>query len=129
MKTLIIIVAVLVVLFVIKKIVAGPAVSPAEVQQKLDSGQAVIIDIREPSECASGVLAKALLLPLSDLQGERRLWKKALEDNKDKELILYCRSGMRAGVAAGILRKEGYKVSNAGGYSGLQAAGYPVRKP
>jgi rhodanese-related sulfurtransferase len=52
-----------------------------------------------------------------------------LEANKDKELILYCASGARSGVAASILRKEGFNAVNAGGLANWSRAGLPVRKP
>ena len=52
-----------------------------------------------------------------------------LEANKDKELILYCASGARSGVAASILRKEGFNAVNAGGFGNWSRAGLPVRKP
>ena len=52
-----------------------------------------------------------------------------LEANRDKELILYCASGARSGVAASILRKEGFNAVNAGGFSDWSRAGLPVREP
>jgi rhodanese-related sulfurtransferase len=66
---------------------------------------------------------------LSDLRGPRVQWKMVLEANKDKELILYCASGARSGVAASILRKEGFNAVNAGGFSDWSRAGLPVREP
>jgi rhodanese-related sulfurtransferase len=81
------------------------------------------------SEWAAGVAGSAKLCSLSDLRGPRAQWKAVLEENKDKELILYCASGGRSGVAAATLRKEGYNAVNAGGYTGWSAAGLPVRQP
>jgi len=71
----------------------------------------------------------AALLPLSDLTGARKQWKAFLEKNRDKELILYCASGYRAGRAAQLLAGEGFRTANTGGFGDWQAAGLPVRKP
>ena len=100
----------------------SPRIEPAEALQKVASGGAVLIDVREPSEWSGGVVSGALLLPLSDLKGSRALWAKELETAKGKELVLYCRSGNRSGIAGAILEKEGWKVWNAGGYSNMAKA-------
>jgi rhodanese-related sulfurtransferase len=104
------------------------AVAPAEAAKRVADGKAMLVDVREPAEWAeTGVAAPAALLPLSDLNGDRKLWKEFLEKNRDKELILYCRSGNRAGRAAAILAGEGFRTANAGGFGDWQAAGLPVR--
>jgi len=121
--------AVLMAVFVAKRLFAGPSLSPGEADKRVATGTAVLIDVREPSEWASGVARPAVLLPLSDLTGGRSKWKPFLEQNRDRELIVYCRSGSRSGIAAGILRGEGFKVSNAGSFDSWQSAGLPTRKP
>jgi rhodanese-related sulfurtransferase len=107
---------------------AGRRIAPAVAQQKLQTGEAVLIDVREPGERKSGVAGPAVLLPGSDLLGERRQWKPFLSANKNKELILYCASGIRSGNAAMILRKEGFKTANLGGLSRWRDIGLPMRK-
>ncbi len=107
---------------------AGRRIAPAVAQQKLQAGEAVLIDVREPGERKSGVAGPAVLLPGSDLLGERRQWKPFLAANKNKELILYCASGIRSGNAAMILRKEGFKTANLGGLSRWRDIGLPMRK-
>jgi rhodanese-related sulfurtransferase len=108
---------------------AAPTIAPAEAAQRVADGQAVLIDVREPKEWAeTGVAAPATLLPLSDLNGDRKQWKAFLEKNRDKELILYCRTGSRSGRAAKLLAEEGYRTLNAGGFSDWQAANLPTRK-
>ena len=87
----------------------------------------MLIDVREPDEWRSGVAAPAQLLPLSDLQGERRRWAPFLAANKGKELILYCASGIRSGKAALLLRKEGFRTANLGGFLRWRQAGLPTR--
>jgi rhodanese-related sulfurtransferase len=97
--------------------------------QKVGSGAAVLIDVREPGEWSDGVVEGALLLPLSDLRAKRGLWDKPLADARGRELVLYCRSGNRSGIAAGILEKEGWTVWNAGGFSAWMRDGQKVVKP
>ncbi len=129
MKILLLVVLVILVFFVIKRVMAGPSVSPADAAVKVAAGTALLIDVREPDEWAGGVAGPAQLSSFSDLRGARAQWKAILEGNKDKELILYCASGARSGIAAGMLRKEGFNAVNAGGFGGWRAAGLPVRQP
>lgn len=129
MKTLLLVVLLVLLVLVIRGVLAGPAVSPAEADSRVRSGAAVLIDVREPGEWAGGVAAPALLLPLSDLRGSRVQWQEILSANRDRELILYCASGRRSGLAAELLRKEGFRVVNAGGFGAWRAAGLPVRNP
>lgn len=111
------------------RLLGSEFMDPAEAARRVEAGTAVLIDVREPAEWKSaGVAAPAVLLPLSDLRGDRLQWKAFLEQNKGKELILYCRSGNRSGMAAEILAKEGLTVSNAGAFSHWQAAGLPIRQ-
>lgn len=105
-------------------------ITPADAAKRVASGQAVLVDVREPAEWQqSGVAAPAVLLPMSDFNGNRKLWKPFLEKNAGKELILYCRSGHRAGLVAEKLAARGVAVANAGGFQAWVAAGLPVRKP
>ena len=108
-------------------IFGGPRITPADSAAQVTAGTAMLIDVREPSEWASGAAAPAALLSLSDLRGDRREWKPYLEKNKDKLLILYCASGMRSGTAAGILKKEGFRVANLGGFGRWSQAGLPIK--
>lgn len=108
-------------------IMGGPRIAPAEAAAQIAAGTAVLVDVREPIEWASGAAAPAALLSLGDLQGERREWKPYLEKNKDRLIILYCASGLRSGVAAGILKKEGYRVANLGGFGRWKSAGLPTK--
>lgn len=103
--------------------------TPDEAAKRVAAGTAVLVDCREPAEWASGVVASATLLPLSDLRGDRKAWAPFLEANKGKEIILYCRSGARAGQAAALLAAEGKPAANSGGFAAWEAAGHPVRTP
>ncbi|WP_424767801.1 rhodanese-like domain-containing protein [Paenibacillus sp. sgz302251] len=62
----------------------------------------LLIDVRETHEYKSGFIPGARNIPLSVLHGRLD------EIPKDRELFLYCRSGMRSKNAARILHKQGY---------------------
>jgi rhodanese-related sulfurtransferase len=104
-------------------------IAPTQAARLVADGSAVVIDVREPAEWAeTGVVTGAALLPKSDFDGEQRLWKEFLAKSGDKELILYCRSGKRAGLVGAALAAQGRKVANAGGFNDWVAAGLPTRK-
>ena len=68
----------------------------------------VLLDVRTPSEFASGHIADAILIPVQEL--EQRIPE--LEPYRKKTVIAYCRSGNRSGVAAGILGTHGFTAVN-----------------
>ena len=104
-------------------------IAPAEAAQLVKSGQAVLVDVREPAEWAqTGVAAPAALLPKSDFDGAKAQWKGFLDKNQGKQVILYCRSGKRADTVATALAAQGIAVANAGGYADWEKAGLPTRK-
>jgi rhodanese-related sulfurtransferase len=129
-KTILTIIALLAAaIFILRPAFAVPGIEPSAAMDKMKSGNAVLIDVREPAEWTGGVVEGALLLPLSDLKGSRALWAVELEKAKGRELVVYCRSGNRSGIAAAILQKEGWTVWNAGGFSSWVKAGMPTKKP
>lgn len=104
-------------------------VTPADAAKLVAEGKAVLVDVREPAEWAeTGVAAPAVLLAKSDFDGAQKEWKPFLEKNAGKEIILYCRSGHRAGLIAAALAEKGLNVANAGGLTDWTAAGQPIRK-
>lgn len=63
----------------------------------------LIIDVRNPDEVKEGKVKAAKNIPLDEL--EHRL----AEIPKDKDIILYCETGIRAQIAQSILQKYGIK--------------------
>jgi rhodanese-related sulfurtransferase len=107
----------------------APKITPAEAAKLVADGKAVLVDVREPAEwAATGVAAPAVLLAKSDFDGAQKEWKPFLEKNAGKEIILYCRTGHRAGLIGTALADKGVKVANAGGLKDWTDAGLPVRK-
>lgn len=107
----------------------APRVSAADAGQRVRSGAALLVDVREPDEWSYGVAKDAALLPLSDLTGSRTRWKEFLSHSGDREVLLYCASGMRSGTAARILASEGFKASNTGGLTDWVSSGWPLVRP
>jgi rhodanese-related sulfurtransferase len=108
---------------------AAPRQSPSECAARIRSGEALLIDVREPSEWTDGVAQHAALLPLSDLNGPRTHWQPFLAKVGGRELLIYCAVGGRAGMAAKLLASEGFKAGNTGGLSNWGGAGWTIVQP
>ncbi len=79
---------------------------------------ALLIDVRTPQEYSQGHLDNALLIPHDQLAS--RIGE--LGGDKTREIVLYCRSGGRAGKAETTLRQHGFNnILNAGGYQDMKA--------
>jgi NADPH-dependent 2,4-dienoyl-CoA reductase/sulfur reductase-like enzyme/rhodanese-related sulfurtransferase len=75
------------------------------------SPQQLLIDVRTPQEFQQGTIEGAALLPVDELRG------RLSELPRDKELLLFCRVGLRGYVAARLLSQRGFRVRNlSGGY-------------
>ena len=108
---------------------SAPRCTPADCAARVRNGEAFLVDVREPAEWAAGVAQTARLLPFSDLTGPRALWKQFLVDTAGREILLYCASGSRSGMAARMLVAEGVHAANTGGLADWLDAGWPVAKP
>ena len=73
------------------------------------SPDAILADVREADEYASGHIPGAVSLPLSALPGT------ALP--RDKRIFLYCLRGARSKKAERILKRMGYQAKSIGGIS------------
>jgi phage shock protein E len=126
MKILLMVALAVAVFLILQRSLQGQVLSVAESLKRMQAG-AVLVDVREPSEWRGGVAADAILLPMSDLNGGRSHWKPFLEHvGKDREILLYCRSGNRSGIVARQLAREGFRVANAGAFSAWSRAGKGV---
>ena len=76
-----------------------------EVKQRMDQGEKLyLLDVREPNEHAEFNIG-GQLLPLGKVMF---MQIDEIEDWKDKEVICYCRSGIRSMQAAAALITFGY---------------------
>jgi rhodanese-related sulfurtransferase len=68
-------------------------ISLDEAKAMLDSGNAVVIDVRQPDEWASGRVAGAIHIPVDDVLA------RIDELPTDKDLLFICAQGVRSGLA------------------------------
>lgn len=107
----------------------SPCLRPSDCHDRLRSGEALLIDVREPAEWSRGVAQSAALLPFSDLTGARRQWNEFLGRATGRELLLYCASGTRSSIAARILAAEGFRAINTGRLRDWADSRWPVVSP
>jgi|JI10StandDraft_1071094.scaffolds.fasta_scaffold205459_2 phage shock protein E len=103
---------------------AAPAAAPADpvaAAKAAIAAGATVIDVREQSEWDEGHLPQAKLVPVGSV-GDKLAEIEALAGGKDKPIVLYCRSGSRAGHAKRTLESAGFtNIINGGGYRKLAA--------
>lgn len=81
-------------------------ISVEELKSRLDNGEKLnIIDVREPGEYEEFNIG-AKLIPLSKIQA---MAINEIENLKDEELIVHCRSGQRSMVACLFLETLGFQ--------------------
>lgn len=66
----------------------------------------MIIDVREKDEYDSGHVDGAINIPLSELGSSTQ---KLDQLDKNQQVVLYCRSGARAGSAMQLFKNLGFK--------------------
>jgi len=82
-----------------------PDITVQELKKRLDAGEDIlVIDVRQPAEYEIYNIG-AKLIPLGELP--RHL--DDLEEYKDKEVVLHCRSGARSAAAKQILLSKGFE--------------------
>jgi rhodanese-related sulfurtransferase len=80
-------------------------ITPEEVKERLDRGEQLnLVDVREPHERAEFNIGGAHV-PLGQVQ---MMQVDELDNLKNEEVIVYCRSGNRSGQAALILETLGF---------------------
>jgi rhodanese-related sulfurtransferase len=96
----------------------------------IESGEAVVIDVREPAEImASGKVPGAINIPLAAFLAKTDPSSAEREPTlrPEKPVILYCASGKRSDFAGNKLIEFGYReVFNLGGLRDWELAGLPV---
>jgi rhodanese-related sulfurtransferase len=106
---------------------AVPRLNPAEVCEKMESGNVLIVDVRDAPELASGGKLKGAV-NVSRGMLEFRADPESPYHNpafqKDKTVLVYCASGGRSALSGKLLKDFGYhSVFNAGGFKELADAG------
>jgi len=101
-------------------------ISPADAAAKSQSGDAVIVDVREKDEWNEGHIPDATHLSRGTI--ELDIEEKVPDLNA--LIICHCGGGGRSALAVESLQKMGYKNvrSMAGGFKAWKAAGLPTEK-
>lgn len=96
--------------------------SPTEAKRRLDSGEAILIDVREGDEHAREHVLGARLAPLSSIDAHD------FDRDHGKTAIFHCRSGMRTQANAARLLGRGFREAYflEGGLEAWKAAGLPT---
>ncbi|GAA4464972.1 hypothetical protein GCM10023093_16390 [Nemorincola caseinilytica] len=99
-------------------------VSPDEFEKKLATPGVQLLDVRTPEEYAEGHLVNSRNL---DHTGGV-LEQNAHTLDKNRPVLVYCRSGKRSAAAATYLQQQGFKevYNMKGGIQQWQSAGKPV---
>jgi rhodanese-related sulfurtransferase len=106
--------------------IGAKEVSVQQAVQLINRRDAVVIDVRDAADFASGHIPNARHMPVAEM--EKRL--KELEKLKSRPVIVSCRSGNRAAAASAVLRKNGFQevFPLKGGILGWQQASMPLEK-
>ena len=82
----------------------------------------VVLDVRTKEEYEISHLQNAILIPVSDLKD------RLAELDKDKKILVYCKTGIRSAIASGILVDNGFSsvYNMLGGIDDWIKAGEPV---
>lgn len=99
--------------------------SPEEFKRAIETGKYQLVDVRTPSEFASGHIAKS-----SNIDWTASGYETAFAAIKqDTPVLLYCHSGGRSEQALEYLIGKGYRAQHLdGGISAWRKAGFPVVK-
>ena len=96
-------------------------ISVQDADERLRSGEAVLIDVREPHEWEAGRIPGARHVQLEHLAAQ------ADTIPRDKQVIFQCRLGQRSAMATQAFRAAGYDaLSMAGGIQAWHDAGLPL---
>lgn len=94
--------------------------SPSELEERTSSEPSLLIlDVRTPGEYSGSHIQNSISIPWYDLRTRYQ------ELEKGKPIVVLCGTGVRAGIAASILKRKGFSDVSilAGGYTGWMASG------
>lgn len=102
-------------------------IDTAAAQKRIEEGNALVLDVREPDEYEQGALPNALHIPRGHL--EAQIEGRAVD--RDQTIVVYCAGGVRSAFAAQTLQELGYTdvLSVAGGFGKWKDEGREWRQP
>lgn len=86
-----------------------PQVDVEQVLAATDQDRPFLLDVRTPSEYATGHIPGALNVPVDELRSRVK------ELPRDRKISAYCQVGQRGYLATRILQQAGFQVANIGG--------------
>lgn len=87
-----------------------PEITPAEFIARRDQGQPLtLLDVREPWELDVANVPGTQHIPMGEIGG------RLSEIDRQKPVVVLCRSGKRSLAVAGFLQQNGFEVSNLAG--------------
>ncbi len=100
-------------------------IDATEARGRIESGESVVVDVREQDEWDEGHIPGAVHVPRGHL--ESRIER--LAPDTGRPVVVYCSAGNRSAFAAKTLAELGYEdvVSLAGGFTDWKRNGFPVQ--
>jgi len=92
----------------------------AELREQ-EPDRVAVLDVRERGERSGGVIEKSVGIPLGELKSRTG------ELDREKLLVVHCKSGYRSSIATSLLRRAGFRdIANLiGGFDAWKTAGLP----
>lgn len=108
------------------KLSGAKQVGTLEATRLMNTGNALVLDVRANGEFSGGRIPKSKNIPLAEI--DRRIDE--INKYKDKPVILACGTSSRSGAAARLLKQRGFTdvYLLAGGFAAWQQASLPVEK-
>ena len=110
-----------------------PKITPAQAQELIAKGNALVVDVRDGTEVAQSGKVKGAVHVSRGMLEFRTDPESPYHDknfSKSKNVILYCASGGRSALAAKALKDMGYAhVYNVGGFKDWVESGGAIEKP
>jgi rhodanese-related sulfurtransferase len=99
-------------------------VDASRARELIDSGEPLVVDVREQDEWDEGHVPGAIHIPRGNL--ESRIER--AEPDRARSIVVYCAAGNRSAFAAKTLDELGYEdvVSLSGGFTDWKRNGFPV---
>lgn len=80
-------------------------ITPVEAKKIINENMNIeIVDVRDEDELVEGYIENSILIPLDTFEENAEIKLK----DKNKKILVYCRSGRRSAMACEILDKLGY---------------------
>ncbi len=97
-----------------------PVITPAEAEQRVKAGRAVLLDVRSDGEWKDSHAKRSVHVPWHELRTRHA------ELDPEREQIVMCKGGQRAGIAVSILLMHGLSrvALLAGGYDAYRQGGF-----